>query len=109
MAKRLIPIFTLFTFAILAAGATPAAAFACGIDGFPGDFVPGGSGEQLGYSTTGEQPAGDKPSESPANYAPAPSSTSTSLGMMLVLGVALLAAPLFATFTVVAARLNQRR
>lgn len=108
MAKRLIPIFTLFAFAILAVGEMPAAAFACEIDGFPGDFVPGGSGEQLGYSTTGDQPAGDKPPDSPANYAPAPPSTTTSLGMMLVLGVALLAAPLFATVTVVVARLKHR-
>lgn len=108
MAKRLIPIFTLFAFAFVALGAMPAGAFACGIDGFPNDFVPGGVDEQLVYSTTGEQPAGDRPTDSPSNYSPAPPSTSTSLGMMLVLGLAVVAAPLFATVTVVVARLKHR-
>lgn len=87
----------------------PAGAWACEIDGFPAGFVPNPGGEQLGYAAPGNVPGGEDPGVTPIEYAPASPGGSTGIGMMLVLGVALLAAPLFATLTVVAARMNQRR
>ena len=109
MAKKLIPVFTVFALVVAAFGATTSAALACEIDGFPAGFVPGGGEELLGYSASGEQPKGGAPADSPSILTPAPAGSSTSVGMLLVLGLALLAAPLYATVTVVSARLNQRR
>lgn len=108
MAKRISVVVALFALLSFAFALNPAAALACEIDGFPGGLVPTVDGEQLDYPA-GNVPAGDQPGVTPVEYAPGSPGSPGGFGTLLVLGMALLAAPLFATLTVVAARRSQRR